>query len=80
MPWWAWLGGAMGAAYVLAMIILAERLGAALFTGITVTAAIVTSVALDHYGWLGFAQHSAGPWRILGGVMMIGGVALISLF
>ncbi|MBE7204223.1 MAG: EamA-like transporter family protein, partial [Parafilimonas terrae] len=29
---------------------------------------------------LGFAQHSAGPWRILGGLMMIGGVALISLF
>jgi bacterial/archaeal transporter family-2 protein len=80
VPWWAWLGGAMGAAYVLAMIILAERLGAALFTGITVTAAIVTSMALDHYGWLGFAQHSAGPWRILGGVLMIGGVALISLF
>ncbi|MBE7249641.1 MAG: DMT family transporter [Actinomycetospora chiangmaiensis] len=80
VPWWAWLGGAMGAAYVLAMIILAERLGAALFTGITVTAAIVTSVVLDHYGWLGFAQHSAGPWRILGGLMMIGGVALISLF
>jgi transporter family-2 protein len=80
VPWWAWLGGAMGGAYVLAMIVLADRLGAALFTGVTVTAAIVTSLLLDHYGWLGFTQHAAGPWRILGGALMIGGVALISLF
>lgn len=80
VPWWAWLGGALGATYVLAMIFLAERLGAAIFTGITVTAAIVASVVLDHYGWVGFAQHTAGPWRILGGLLMIGGVALISLF
>ncbi len=80
VPWWAWLGGAMGGSYVLAMILLADRLGAALFTGLTVTAAIVTSVVLDHYGWLGFAQHTAGPWRILGGVLMVCGVALISLY
>jgi bacterial/archaeal transporter family-2 protein len=79
-PWWAWLGGLMGAAYVLAVIYLAQRLGAAVFTGITVTAAILTSTALDHFGWVGFAQHSAGPWRILGCVLMIGGLSLVSLF
>ncbi|MGX7707883.1 DMT family transporter [Methylobacterium sp. Gmos1] len=78
-PWWAWLGGAMGGAYVLAMIFLAGRLGAALFTGLTVTAGLVTSVLLDHYGWVGFAQHPAGLGRILGCGLMIAGVALISL-
>lgn len=78
VPWWAWLGGAMGGTYVLAMILLADRLGAAIFTGLTVTAAIVASLVLDHFGWLGFVQHTAGPWRMLGGLLMIGGVALIS--
>jgi transporter family-2 protein len=80
VPWWAWLGGAMGGAYVLATLFLAQRLGAALFTGLTVTAAIVTSVLLDHYGWVGFAPHAAGPWRILGCLLMVGGLALISVF
>jgi len=74
-----WLGGAMGGAYVLAMIFLAGRLGAAVFTGVTVTAGLVTSVLLDHYGWVGFAQHPAGPGRILGCGLMIAGVALIAL-
>lgn len=80
VPWWAWAGGAMGGAYVLAMIFLADKLGAAIFTGITVTTAILTSTLLDHYGWLGFAQHTAGLWRILGCLLMVGGVVLVSLF
>ncbi|KQQ23552.1 hypothetical protein ASF53_04225 [Methylobacterium sp. Leaf123] len=79
VPWWAWLGGAMGATYVLATLFIAERLGAAVFTGITVTAAIVTSVLLDHFGWVGFAQHTADPWRILGCALMIGGLVLVCL-
>ena len=56
-----------------------ERLGAAVFTGITVTAAIITSVVLDHFGWVGFAQHTADPWRILGCALMIGGLVLVCL-
>lgn len=80
VPWWAWLGGVMGGAYVLAVILLAGRLGAAVFTGLTVTAGLITSVLLDHYGWVGFTQHPAGLWRILGCGLMIAGVALISLF
>ena len=78
-PWWAWLGGLMGAVYVLAAIHLAQRLGAAIFTGITVTAAIPTSTTLDHFGWVGFAQHGASLWRIVGCALMIGGLALVSL-
>lgn len=80
VPWWAWAGGAMGGVYVLAMIFLAERLGAAIFTGITVTAAILTSTLLDHHGWLGFAQHAAGTGRILGCLLMVGGLVLVSIF
>ncbi|MGH1571844.1 DMT family transporter [Methylobacterium sp. P31] len=80
VPWWAWLGGALGGTYVLAMIFLADRLGAAIFTGITVTAAIVSSLVLDHYGWLGFAQHTARLGRVVGGLLMIGGLVLISIF
>jgi transporter family-2 protein len=80
VPWWAWLGGALGAFYVLTVIFLAEKLGAAIFTGLTVTAGIVTSVLLDHYGLVGFKQHAASLWRIAGCVLMIGGLTLVSIF
>lgn len=80
VPWWAWVGGLFGAAYVLATLSFAEQLGAALFTGLTVTAAIVASVVLDHFGWVGFKQHPLNAWRIIGAALMIGGVGLIAKF
>ena len=77
-PWWAWAGGLLGGLYVLSAIFFAERLGAAVFTGLTVTAGIVTSITLDHFGLVGFQQHSAGLWRLVGGAVMIGGLLLVS--
>ncbi len=77
-PWWAWIGGALGAVYVLSAIFFAERLGAAVFIGLTVTAGIVTSIVLDHFGLVGFQQHPAGLWRVAGGAIMIGGLLLVS--
>ena len=80
VPWWAWFGGVLGALYVLAMIFLAQKLGSAVFTGLSVTAAVLTTVLLDHFGLVGFQQHAAGLWRIAGCALMIGGLALVSIF
>ena len=80
VPWWGWIGGAMGAVYVMSMLLVAERLGAALFLGLTVTSAIITSLLLDHFGLVGFRQHPAGALRILGALLMIGGLGLIARF
>ncbi len=80
VPWWAWTGGLCGAAYVAATLFYAERLGAGLFTGLTITAGIAASVAIDHFGLVGFAQHQAGPMRLLGTALMVAGVALVARF
>ncbi len=57
----------------------AQTLGAASFTGLTVTASVVFSVLLDHYDLLGFEQHAAGWGRIIGAALMCTGVLLVSL-
>lgn len=80
VPWWGWLGGILGGIYVLSMIFVAEKVGAAAFMGLTVTSALVTSLLLDHFGWLGFEVHVAGLWRVLGGALMVAGVVLICIF
>ena len=78
VPWWAWTGGLCGAAYVASTLFFAQRLGAGLFTGLTITAGIAASVALDHFGLLGFARHAAGPARLLGAALMVAGVILVA--
>ena len=80
VPWWGWVGGALGAVYIMSMLLVAERVGAALFLGLTVTSAVLTSLLLDHFGLVGFRQHPAGAWRILGGILMISGLGLIAKF
>ena len=79
-PWWAWTGGLCGAAYVVGTLFFAEEMGAGLFTGLTITAGIVASIVVDHYGLVGFKQHSASVIRISGAALMIVGLALVARF
>lgn len=80
VPWWAWIGGLMGGFYILGSIFFAEKLGAAVFMGLSVTAALTTSIAMDHFGLVGFRQHAADLGRLTGGALMIGGLIMINLF
>ena len=80
VPWWAWLGGVLGATYILSMMLAADKLGAAVFMGVTVTMAVVTSLVMDHFGLMGFEVHKAGVARIAGGRLMVAGLALIARF
>jgi len=79
-PWWAWLGGLLSIASTMAGLMLARKLGSAVFTSLSLTSALVTSVALDHLGWVGFEIHRANPLRLIGCGLMIAGIFLISKF
>lgn len=78
MPWWAWFGGLLGGAIILSQFIVARKIGAAPFLGLLVTAGVVTSIVLDHFGWVGFERHPASVWRLLGGALMVAGVAMVA--
>lgn len=80
MPWWAWFGGILGGGIILAQFVVAQKIGAAPFLGLLVTAGVVTSVVLDHFGLIGFEQHTANGWRLGGGLLMIAGVTLVAVF
>lgn len=76
VPWWAWFGGLAGAVFLLSQPVAAQKIGAEAFIGLLVTAALIASVVLDNYSWLGFQQHAASLWRIASTVLMIVGVVL----
>ena len=80
VPWWAWIGGVISAIYIVSMLVAPSKLGAGLFTGLTVSAAVITSIALDHFGLVGFKEHPAGIGRIIGGVLMVGGLVCVAAF
>ncbi|MCQ8278530.1 DMT family transporter [Acetobacteraceae bacterium KSS8] len=80
MPWWAPLGGIVGAVAVFAGLILIQKLGAGPVNGVTITANLLCSLVIDHFGLFHMTQHSFNGWRALGAVLMIAGVTLIARF
>ncbi len=80
MPWWAPLGGLLGAFAVLMGLLFVDKIGAGPFAGLTITANILMSLVIDQFGLFGMQQHSLNAWRILGGVLMTVGIVLIAAF
>ena len=80
MPWWAAIGGLVGAVQVYAGLTLVTKVGAGPFVGITVSAALIASILIDHFGWFRLDHHPLTLWRGLGALLLIGGVTLIAKF
>jgi transporter family-2 protein len=77
IPWWAWFGGILGAFCVVSTIMAGPRLGAAALLALIVFGQLVTALLVDHFGWLGFPQHSVTALRLLGALLLFGGMLLI---
>jgi transporter family-2 protein len=80
MPWWAPLGGVIGAFAVIAGLLFVGKVGAGAFAGLTITANILMSLVIDHFGLFGVQQHSLGPGRAVGAALMVAGIFAISKF
>jgi bacterial/archaeal transporter family-2 protein len=77
VPWWALVGGLLGAVYVFVALEAVRTLGASGLTAVVITGQVVISVLIDRFGLLGIAKSSIGPQRILGLVLLILGVVLV---
>jgi transporter family-2 protein len=80
MPWWAPVGGLVGAVQVYAGLTLINKVGTGTYMGLTVTAAILMSLVIDHFGWFRITAHPLTLARTLGGALMIAGVFLVSRY
>jgi bacterial/archaeal transporter family-2 protein len=78
-PWWVWVGGLLGAFYVLGSIVTAPKLGAATLVALILAGQAIASLAVDHFGWVGFEEHPITPLRVAGVLLLAGGVALVRL-
>jgi bacterial/archaeal transporter family-2 protein len=79
-PWWAWLGGVLGAFYLTASIVLAPRLGAGTTVALIVGGQMLAALVIDQFGLLRLPVHHAGPLRVLGAALVVAGVTLIRVF
>ena len=80
MPWWGWLGGLCGAAYVTTVFTAIPAIGAAAVVGLTVAGQQVASVFFDRWGLMRMPKKPVGGARLLGVAVLLLGVTLIQAF
>jgi len=77
--WVSWTGGFFGAVFIGIAILMVPRLGAATVLALIVVGQMVGSIAFDHFGLFGLQQHPASLVRLAGAVLLIGGVVLVRM-
>lgn len=75
--WVAWSGGILGAVFVVAAILTVPRLGAASVLALIVVGQMMGALAFDQIGLLGLPQHPVGLVRLAGVACLILGVVLV---
>ena len=77
LPWYYFLGGLLGAAYVTTVLITVNTLGAGGVTAATIAGQLSFSVVLDRLGLLGLPEKQITPGRLIGVALLAAGVFLI---
>ncbi|CAK9891205.1 MULTISPECIES: DMT family transporter [Pseudomonas] len=72
-PWWAWLGGVAGVAYITAALVLTPKLGAAGFIVCVIAGQVLSSLIIDQWGLMGLTERPVNGLRLAGvGLIVVG--------
>ncbi|MEO8116740.1 MAG: DMT family transporter [Bacteroidota bacterium] len=79
-PKWSYLGGLLGGAYILLIVICAPKLGIGNVTVLVLLGQILSAIVIDQFGLLNSPLHPVNWQRILGVILVIAGVYLVKKF
>jgi transporter family-2 protein len=77
IPWYMFLGGAIGAMFVTSVVMLIPRIGVTTMLAASIAGQLIVASVLDHFGFLGVNVHTISLSRVAGIVLLIFGILLI---
>lgn len=77
--WMSWTGGIFGAIYIAISILLLPRLGAAMVVALIVLGQMLGALAFDHFALLGVPENPISLPRLAGAALLVAGVILIRI-
>lgn len=76
-PWWAFLSGLFGVAFVIGNILLFPRLGAVQTVVLPILGQVAMGLAIDQFGLFRGRQADVSAWRFLGALVVLVGIAVV---
>lgn len=77
VPWWVYLAGMVGTAFVFGAIQIAPVIGAAAFFVCVVAGQLIGATFADHVGLLGLTPHPVSAGKIAGLALVLAGAVLV---
>ncbi|MGO3796336.1 MAG: DMT family transporter [Pauljensenia sp.] len=78
-PWWIWVGGLCGVAFLTFNIVLMRALGASSAVVLPIVGQVIGGVLIDATGAFGATQVPLGPARSAGALLVVLGAALANM-
>lgn len=75
-PWWLWIGGLVGVVGMTTTVLLLPIIGALYSTALNLTAQVITTLVIDHFGAFGVDVYTANPWRLTGALIVLAAALL----
>ena len=79
-PWYLWIGGLYGAAFVVAATWGVPRLGVATTITLMVAGQLLLSILLDHFGVMDIPKQPLSLGRMAGVALVVAGVVMVRRF
>jgi len=79
VPWWAFLGGLLGATFVSLSTLTVPKLGLTTATLAVVCSQMFMSLVIDQLGWLGVPTHPLNSSRVFAIALLIVAITLTQL-
>jgi bacterial/archaeal transporter family-2 protein len=76
-PWWAYLGGAFGAVFVVATLVAAPRVGVTATFVAVIAGQVAAAALIDRFGWFGQPAIATSPERIVALVLLLASLVLL---
>jgi transporter family-2 protein len=77
VPWYLFLGGAIGAMFVTSVVLLIPQIGVTTMLAASIAGQLIIAAIIDHYGFFGINVHAISLSRVAGIVLLIVGIFLI---
>ncbi|MGM0377245.1 MAG: DMT family transporter [Bacteroidota bacterium] len=77
IPWYLFLGGAIGAMFVTSVVLLIPRIGVATMLAASIAGQLIIASVIDHFGYFNVSEHPFTLSRAVGILMLLGGIMLI---
>jgi len=77
VPWYLFLGGAIGAMFVTSVVLLIPRIGVTTMLAASIAGQLIVASIIDHYGFFNVTVHPVSLSRITGIIMLLLGIFLI---